>query len=620
MNRSHLLLAGAGLGMLALTLACGGGSSSLAQPKVAYGNVDFQVTDATTEDWSNVGVIIRKASLVLASDTKAASPVTIYDGSADTTPINLLQADQVNDLLSRAKGVPAGTYDRLIVEVDGDPAHITLVPAPDAAGVTPAAIPSSQIIVRGASSTAHPTWKVLPTIKLDTPIVVSDGQTTAVAVDFDLAHPVFIVEHDTLTSSLPVYVVNFGTPNIVRHKHAPAITHYYLRRHLGTVASVAADGSSMTMTTEHGQTFTVHADKGANPTLFYNLDVRPVTAVPANAFPATVTAGLGVEVTARYQADGTLTAVRVWYTATAANLPKWTPEGHITRVDRVNNIIRVLDSAGDPKPIAVNADTKWYWRGDTSTELSGGNGAAFLANVERFFKVQVTVADPLATPMVATSIDIQRGVFEGTITNATATSFTYQKGVADMANPIAHTLAYGTSFSFWNFTFPGMASTSIPDFLLEANSGIVLDSSGTTFKPYAASSLSWAAGGWAANNAIFMPIALSPYAQTVTTAFASGSMQVTPRAGTIGMGGMGTRTGSTTATGTPVPVTVNLSSTAQEQPLVTLINRQAGTVVTITSLDATQWANYLTAGAKVRVFGVPDGSGHLKAYYVNIYQ
>jgi len=66
-------------------------------------------------------------------------------------------------------------------------------------------------------------------------------------------------------------------------------------------------------------------------------------------------------------------------------------------------------------------------------------------------------------------------------------------------------------------------------------------------------------------------------------------------------------------------VTVTLNAGAQDQPLVTLFNRQAG-VVTISNLDPTQWAAVLTAGAKVRVFGVPDGSGNLKAYYVNIYQ
>ncbi len=618
MNRSLMLPAAAGLGLIALALACGGGSSSLSQPKVTSGAVDFQVTDAPTEDWSNVGVIIRKASLVLASDTAAASPVTIYDGSTDTTPVNLLQADQVDELLSRAKGVPAGTYDRLIVEVDGTPANITLVPAPDNAGTTPAAIPASQIVVRGTSDPVHATWKVLPTIKLETPIVVADGQTTAVAVDFDLAHPVFIVEHDTATGS-PVYVVNFGTPGIFRHKAIASLDRCYLRRAIGTVASVAADGGSLVMTTEHGQSLTILADKGSNPTLFYNLDVKPVAAVPAAAIPASLTAGLNVEVTARYQADGSLTAVRVWYTAAAGTLPQWTPEGHITRVDRVNNVIRVLDSAGDPKPIAITAATKWYWRGDTTTDLSGGNGTAFLANVERFFKVQVTVADPLAVPLVATSVDIQRGVFEGVITGASSTSFTYAKAVGDLVTPITHTLAYGPSFSFWDFTFPGLASTSVPAFLSEANSGIVVDTDGDTFRPYAVSSLAWASTGWAANGTVFMPIALSPYAQTVTTAYASGTLQVTPRAGTLVMGGMGTMGGGL-GTATAVPVTVALSTTPQEQPIVTRFTRQAGMAVTVTTLDSTQWAAALTAGAKVRVFGVPDGTGKLKAYYVNIYQ
>jgi len=53
---------------------------------------------------------------------------------------------------------------------------------------------------------------------------------------------------------------------------------------------------------------------------------------------------------------------------------------------------------------------------------------------------------------------------------------------------------------------------------------------------------------------------------------------------------------------------------------VTVFDRQAGLVVTATALDPSQWAANLTAGAKVRVFGVPDGNGNLKAYYVNIYQ
>ncbi|BDU71172.1 DUF4382 domain-containing protein [Mesoterricola silvestris] len=602
MNRTRLLLLGTGLGAAALTLACGGGGATATPAVPAQGTVGFITTDAATESWSNVGIIIRKASLVLASDTSAASPVVIYDGSRDTTPVNLLQEDQVDELLSHATGVPAGTYDRLIVEVDGSPANITLVPAADpATGAVPPAIDPSLIKVRGTADPAQPTWMVLPTITLASPVVVTANATTAVAVDFDLSHPAFIATHDVPTAAggQTLYVVNFGTRGIFRHRPAAALTAYYLRRHLGTVASVAADGSSFTMLTEHGQTLRILADKGANPTLFHNLDAKPVTAVAASSVPATLAAGLQVECTARYQADGSLTAVRVWYSATA-NLPAWRPEGHITFVDRANNLIRVLDSAGNPRTFLVNAATRWYFKGDVSTDLSGGDGSAFLSQVERYFKVHLTVADPTASPMTATSVDIQRGVFEGSVGPATASGFTYTRTFGDLATA-THALGYGASFSSWDFTFPGLATTGTAGFLAEANSGIVLDTSGTPFKPYGISTLDWSSG-WNAANAVFMPIGISPFAQTVTGAFAAGSLQITARGASA------------------VPVTVTLDATAQEQPLVTTFTRQAGAAVTVATVDSSQWASVLTAGAKVRVFGVPDGTGKLKAYYVNIYR
>lgn len=602
MNRTRLHLLGTGLTALGLALACGGGTTNGTVTPPAQGTVGFITTDAATEAWSNVGIIIRKASLVLASDTAAASPVVIYDGSKDTTPVNLLQQDQVDELLSHATGIPAGTYDRLIVEVDGSPANITLVPAADpVTGAVPAAVDPSLIKVRGTADAAHPTWMVLPTITLAAPVVVAANAATAVAVDFDLSHPAFIVEHDVTTAagSQTLFVVNFGTRGIFRHRPAAALSAYYLRRHLGAVASVAADGSSFTLLTEHGQTLKILADKGTSPTLFYNLDVKPVTAVPSAAVPATLAAGLNVECTARYQADGSLAAVRVWYSATA-NLPAWRPEGHITYVDRTNNLIRVLDSNGNPKTFLINAATRWYFRGDVTTDLSGGNGTAFLSQVERFFKVHLTVADPTATPMTATSVDIQRGVFEGSINPATASGFTYTKTFGDLSTA-THALGYAPSFSSWDFTFPGAATAGTAGFLAEANSGVVLDSTGATFKPYAISTLNWSSG-WNAANAVFMPIAISPLAQTVTTAYASGSMQITARGATA------------------VPVTVTLNSAAQEQPLVTTFTRQAGAVVTVAGVDPAQWASVLTSGAKVRVYGVPDGTGKLKAYYVNIYQ
>lgn len=606
MNRTRTLLLGAaGLTAVALALACGGGSGTVNPPAATGGTVGFMTTDATSETWSSVGVIIRKAYLVLQSDPTAASPVQIYDGSADLTQVDLLQEDQVQDLLGQVTGVPAGVYDRLIVEVDGTPGNITLVPAP-VAGVVQSPIASSLITVRGTADTAHPTWMVLPTIKLSSVLTVADNQASAVAVDFDLAHPAFIVAHDVLASdgtTETAYAVNFNAKGAFRHSPAASLDKYYLRRHRGTVTSVAANGASFTLLTEHGQTLTILADT-TSPTLFYNLDVTPITAVTSTTVPATVLSADAVECTARYQADGTLNAVRVWYTAgaNASKLPAYRPEGHIARVDAANGFIYVLDSAGNARKIAVDTSTKWFFKGNTGTDISAGAGAAFLTSIDRYFKVNLTV-NPLVTPPVAATVDIQRAVFEGRVSAPSATGFTYTRTWGD-ATVSTHNLGYDSTFTYWDFTFPGLASANIdtagsPSFVTEASGTITLGTS--TFTPYASSSLDWITGsGWQAHNAIFLPVQLSALAQKVVSFdVASGNLVVTPN-------------GSTTN------VTVTLDATSQEQPLVTTFTKQGG-VVTVATQTAANWASVFTAGAKVRAFGVPDGSGNLKGYYVNIY-
>ena len=612
MSKSRkLLLGAAGLTVLTVALACGGGGpgsnvtySSTPNP----GAVAFMTSDATSETWSKVGIIIRKASLVLASDTAAARPVVIYDGAADTTPVDLLQEDEINDLLSQATNVPAGTYDRLIVEVDGSASNITLVPAADpATGIVPAAIPTAQLVVKGnATDMAHPTWMVLPTITLASPITVSASQTAAVAVDFDLAHPAFIVEHDT-QGGTPLYVVAFGAKNAFRHKAAATLDAYYLRRHLGTVTAVGANGASFTLLTEHGQTLTIQADKTAG-SLFYNLNgTTPGTPATLEAVPATLVVNDAVACTARFQTGGSLAAVRVWYTTGApSTLPAWTPEGHILKVDTAQNRIWVLDSTGDAQPITIAPTTKWFFHGGTM-DLANGSGTTFLKQVERFFKVHVLV-DPLgAAPATALSVDIQRAVFEGHIVQAPApstTSFAYTKVFSDLATA-THTLGFDPAFSFWDFTFPATAQTNLPAFDAEAASGITLNNSGKQFMPYGASSLAWATATstWGAVDTRFLPVALSAYAQNISAAYATGTGALTVRAVDPGS----------------LPVTVTLDATAQDQPLVTLYTR-SGATVAVTPLATTDWATYLTQNAKVRVFGVPDGNGHLKGYYVNLYR
>jgi len=72
-----------------------------------------------------------------------------------------------------------GTYDALVLSIDTDPAKIKLVKADGTV------VPASQIHVVGGSN-LH--------VKLSTDLVVSDGSSNAVQIDFDLGHPLFLVQ------------------------------------------------------------------------------------------------------------------------------------------------------------------------------------------------------------------------------------------------------------------------------------------------------------------------------------------------------------------------------------------------------------------------------------------
>jgi hypothetical protein len=83
---------------------------------------------------------------------------------------------------------------------------------------------------------------------------------------------------------------------------------------------------------------------------------------------------------------------------------------------------------------------------------------------------------------------------------------------------------------------------------------------------------------------------------------------------------------STAASGTPAaqPVTVDLSTTSGSATLVYQIDRQGG-VITITPQDISNSttlqtvAGNLAVGVPVKVFGVPQVDGSLKAYMLFYY-
>jgi hypothetical protein len=76
---------------------------------------------------------------------------------------------------------------------------------------------------------------------------------------------------------------------------------------------------------------------------------------------------------------------------------------------------------------------------------------------------------------------------------------------------------------------------------------------------------------------------------------------------------------ASTTNGNPLPVTVDVSTTAQSATLVYQIDRSNG-VITITPVDITTASGLATmsaalvSGTPVKVYGVPQADGTLKAY------
>lgn len=552
---------------ITLFTACGGsGSSDTA--KAATGQVDFFVSDAPSDAWSAVNVVVRKVALVPQG---GGAPVVAYDQTSASSPVslNLVHLDDLADLLTSAS-VPAGTYVKVLVQID--PASVSL---------TDNQTPSHTYDVAGGNVKVVGLPGFL--VDLSAPLVVVEGQSTQVNLDFDLGHPLFILDRPGMgPGGSDLYLVNFE--RCVRHRPIPSLAGFLLRHLRGQVT--AASATSITVDTEHKGSRSIDVD-ATNGSRFFDLDQSPVAPVTSTSVPASLTSGKFVRVSARFQGSGKLTAVRVWYSADRSKLHRFSPEGHVVAVDTVANTMKVLwNPAGPGTPLAlttVNVDggTNFFFHGGATAI---GTGTAFLANMAPGFKVQMTVNDPAAASLTAANVDIERAHYEGTLAlsggNAglTFTNPRYSKS-ADFA---------ASGFTWWNFTYPTLANTG--------SSGLVTVLSGLPANTArGASGLAWNAGAsaWNAQNAILLPIIQRGQ---ITGGLSGSTFTFTPTGGSV--------------------ESVDLSSTLGSATLVYQVSNQGG-IITITPLDSSQWAAAFTAGTHARIFAVPT-AGNLKAYVVTL--
>jgi len=647
---------------IAVLSACGGGSStpSASTPTVGASSLTVQtmLSDAASEDWSNISVSVRSIDLLdtAGNKTSVALPATPYR-------LNLAQLDNLAEVINNTQLSNSGSspisYTGVSLTLDANPGDVALTvsgdPEPGFIEAPSTVIPSSRIQIQGATGTAG-ALTVSVTANFTTPLVVPAASATpstataAVNVEFDLAHPAFIVGHAPLGGGSTIWAVNFSGP--VKHKPVGRLSDQVLRHAYGTVSSVSSDNKNLNfnktfptqpiVTPETGvassQSLSVAAD-ASNGTLFYDIDGKKTSTIKDfSTVAATLAAGEFIRVAARYQDDGSLVATRIW-AAKSFNSVFVSPEGHVLHIAADGSKLTVDDAAGHPLTVAVNGNTQFFFRtpnNGASDVTPIGSGPSFLlTNLARGFKVHIQPVDLTASPIVAQTIDIESAPFGGRIASATNAGFIlssqfnthsddYRGGSgqnfayisASTPNGLDGSGAAVNGFKFWNFAFPSLVDTgasAIADFVKATNGNANFGGSVGAIPVHGETHAVWGDAaqtqGWSAPSMVLTPSAL-PRGSVASALVASG---------TAGISSFGLKVAGGSNT-----VPVNISSAAQQATLVYSVNR-SGDNVTVSPLDVSTpgglsaLTTALSLGVRVDVSGLPQADGSIKAYVVKYY-
>lgn len=654
MNKKFSLLALSAV-TLAVLSACGGGgggASSGTTPTASPSSVNVQtlISDAASEDWSNISVNVLSINLVDSNNN--LTPITLPSPPYN---VNLTQLDNLAEIingttLTNSTSSPI-TYTGVQLVISANPGDVGLTVSGDPeAGFAAAAgtvIPSGSIQIQGTTGASGSKTVTIP-VKFASPLVIpaasatpSTGTVAPINIEFDLSHPAFIVGHVAVGGGT-VWAVNFNGP--VHHKPIGSITNQVLRHMYGSVTSVSTDNLTLNIdratptyplvspeTANVGSQAVAIKVDATNGTLFYNLDSTTKPVVPStikdfSSVSSILAAKEYVRVAARYQQDGSLVATRI-YASSSFNTVFISPEGHVLHVNPNTNMITVDNASGTPVKVQVTSNTQFFFRTPTSGLADStpiGTGTGFLASkfLARGFKVHLQVVDPLASPLQAQTVDIESAPYEGTLAGVVpGTQFNitkyfntpsddYKNLVLDF---ISATTPNGvdangnavTGFKYWNFAYPTQYTLDPGE---TGFNGIVAESvnfGGTVgaVPVYGVTHAVWGStgastSGWLSPSVVLMPLPL-PKGTVASPLVASSNTGIS----TFGL--------SVAGGGSTVPVSVN--SNSGSATLVYQVDRSNG-IVTVSPLDITQAANLttltnaLTNGSRVEVSGIPQGN------------
>ena len=584
--------------------------------------------DSSSRNWATVSIRVLSVTLTPQS---GGAPVTVYTASPSAPAINLEQLDHISQLLATVSP-PPGIYTGAVVTVAANPGDVTLTSSddPDSGFAAPLStpIPSQNIKVQNSQGSSG-TMSVAIPIALSAPYVVSPTARAQAPLQlrFALSDPAFVQSQTPVTDDPTLWAVDFRGP--VSGESISDITSLVLRQMYGTLGAVAADGKSITITQDYPtqpvvtpetavsttDQMIILADSG-NGTEFYDNDAGTSMTVSNFAALAGLAPGRFLRISARYQADGSLVATRIW--ASDAFVSVWSgPEGHVTQVNANAGTLAVEDGSGNAVEVHTDAKTEFDYHG---TPIA--TGSAFLAtgHIVRGFKVHVSPRNPGSGQMLAQSIDIESALFWGAISNTTLTGFTYTSQFSRSSDN--YTLALGyispstpngaaadgtpiTGYAYWNFAYPSeivYGNSAAANFQAATGDGLTA---------YGLSLATWddpaSPGTWGLRSTTLLPAPLG--LATVTTGLVSNGY---------------TSTFSLTPLGTSTPLSVQLITASGSAPLVYQADRDHGNV-TMTPVDITtasgleQLAAALTPGAYVNVFALPKSSDTVQGYTLLYY-
>lgn len=570
----------AGFGLVTSCNITGGGASG------ALGGLNVLLTDAPTDEWSKVIVELKSVSLHRHDGNTWEDVWTPDPANPEAGKINLIDLNGVSQILTAAK-IPVGTYNQLKLVIDTDPAKMTLVDDMDKP-IDPANI-----------TVVDPSGKGEIKVDLSPAITVTEDGTANLIVDFDLAHPLSIVNLDgKVVISLKV-----------RHKTLPRhLNSLQFARTIGDITAAAADGTSFTIKTlqESEIKFNVNAN-----TIYVDVDNnKPGDFAGLTALVALKGAAL---VASNMNADGSLFARRVWYAATIDKLPQFTPEGLVRRVGE--NWLRLMkketetQSAGDDhrhcdwdsETVFVDANTAW-----TFQNITMGTGTSYLSYIAKGFRVEVTFVDPAASPKVAASINVHSAHAEGLVTNATGENFTF--GKRDHTKTMIYSAVSEHTFGWWFYGLDSGRSTVIADFIAAVD-----QARSANFWVFARAELYWNTNGWVVEDLVLSPIKLHEFTK-ITTGYAANT------------GSLGVSTYDCWDESVPVTMNVMLDTAGDLQTVVgSFVWNAATNLVTFTlPVLPAEWEALLTPAVnKVKIWVRPvkaiDGTYSWHAYSVIAY-